>query len=314
MENPSSLEEPYTVSTFYRFQALDTERLEELRHQLEKAGEELGLCGLFLIGTEGFNATVAGPHSPLATYKSLVQKTFGGEEIFFKDSKAFKNPFRIMRVKVRDEIVTLGRPDLIPFVGENHLSPEEWHQWLQREDVQVIDTRNTYEFEIGKFKQAKTFDIEHFQDFPEHLKKSGVDKEKPVLIYCTGGIRCEKAILEMHEQGFKEVKQLEGGILNYLEKYPDGDFEGECFVFDHRVAVDKNLQPSQRYTLCPHCGQPSDQWIECKQCGTSERVCKHCLAKEAKFETCSKNCAHHFSKGHKTSKLHLAELKKRGRV
>lgn len=314
MENSLELLKEYTVTTFYRFQPLAPAQLEELRESLQAKGESLGLCGLFLIGPEGLNATVAGRHLKVSEYKDYVQSTFGGETFFFKDSMAYKNPFRLMRVKIREEIVTLGRPDLVPYEGDGHLSPEEWHKWLEREDVQVIDTRNTYEYQIGKFKNALTFEIEHFQDFPEHLKSSGVDKEKPVLIYCTGGIRCEKAILEMQEQGFKEVKQLEGGILNYLEKFPEGHFEGECFVFDHRVAVDKNLEPSNRYTLCPHCGQPSDQWIECKQCGTSERVCQSCLDKDKNNETCSKNCAHHYSKGHKTTRLHLDELKKRGRI
>ncbi|NJL25760.1 MAG: hypothetical protein HC902_11680 [Calothrix sp. SM1_5_4] len=116
--------------------------------------------------------------------------------------------------------------------------------------------------------------------------------DKKVLIYCTGGIRCEKAILAMHELGYKNVHQLGGGILNYLKEYPKGEFEGECFVFDYRVAVDQNLQPTRRYQLCPHCGQPANTEVSCTQCEAKSVICHHCI-EERSITTCSKNCAHH---------------------
>jgi UPF0176 protein len=112
------------------------------------------------------------------------------------------------------------------------------------------------------------------------------------LIYCTGGIRCEKAIVEMNNHGFDNVYQLDGGILNYLEKFPNQKFEGECFVFDHRVAVDQDLKPSQTYGLCPHCGQPAEEKIECVRCDTVVAVCNECRDQHGK-RTCSKNCAYH---------------------
>lgn len=305
----------YRVTTFYRFQQLEASKLEQLRLEILEEGERLNLCGLFLLGEEGFNATVAGEVGPIEDYKNFVQQTFGGEPLFFKDSPALKKPFRQLRVKVREEIVTLGRPDLVPLEkDDSHLPPHEWHKWLQKEGIQVVDTRNDYEVEIGKFKQAIDFKISEFQEFPERVKNSDLKKDQPVLIYCTGGIRCEKAILEMKEQGFKEVKQLEGGIINYLKEFPQGDFEGECFVFDHRVAVNPELKPSETYTLCPHCGQPAKDWIECLQCGTEERVCPKCREQDKRYHTCSKNCAHHYAHGHRTSRIHLDELKKRGRI
>ena len=117
-----------------------------------------------------------------------------------------------------------------------------------------------------------------------------------MLIFCTGGIRCEKGILEMQRRGFNNVYQLEGGILNYLEKKPGQEFEGECFVFDHRVAVDQDLKPSARYKLCPHCGQPAETKIECGRCDSEAFVCGDCLTQNFKANTCSKNCAYHFER------------------
>jgi UPF0176 protein len=125
-------------------------------------------------------------------------------------------------------------------------------------------------------------------------------------MFCTGGIRCEKASLEMAEQGFDDIYQLDGGILNYLAEYPNEKFEGECFVFDHRVAVDQNLDPTTKHDLCIHCGDPSGkETFECIQCkNESYGVCKTCWDKSEKLHTCSKNCAHHFEHGHKSKNVH----------
>jgi UPF0176 protein len=184
---------------------------------------------------------------------------------------------------------------------------------MQDPEVVVLDTRNDYEVDIGKFKNARDFRTKEFQEFPESLKQSDIHPDQKVLIYCTGGIRCEKAILAMEEQGYKNVYQLDGGILNYLKEYPDGAFDGECFVFDYRVAVDSRLEPSQQYTLCPHCGQPAGgPVIQCEQCGRDEVICSSCTASgEA---TCSKNCSHHRKIGSKSRKVHLDELRKRNRM
>jgi UPF0176 protein len=156
----------------------------------------------------------------------------------------------------------------------------------------MIDTRNWYEYKIGTFQGALNPDIEKFTDFPEYIEKQGISKDKKMLIFCTGGIRCEKGILELQQQGYEKVYQLEGGILNYLAQYPRDEFKGECFVFDHRVAVDQNLSPSKNYVLCPHCGQPGDTSIVCKRCDHEDKICESCAQLTYKKETCSKNCAH----------------------
>ena len=133
-----------------------------------------------------------------------------------------------------------------------------------------------------------------------------MDKNKETLIYCTGGIRCEKALPIMKEQGFKKIYQLEEGILNYLKKHPNSYFKKDCFVFDHRVALNQNLEASQNYTLCPHCGQPGDQKISCKHCNKPETICKICLKTSPHYKTCSKNCAHHFKEGHTCHKKYIS--------
>jgi UPF0176 protein len=208
----------------------------------------------------------------------------------FQDSKAGAQVFKRWSVQMRSEIVNLQLPDAKP-AQDTHLTPEEWHAMLQ-EDVMVLDTRNTYETNVGTFKNAVDPKLKNFQEFPEYVRSAGIPKQKKVLMYCTGGIRCEKAIHAMRAQGYEHVYQLEGGILAYLKQFPNAAFEGECFVFDHRVAVDQELKPSARYALCPHCGDPGDKTVACVHCTKSCVICTTCAAHEER-QTCSKNCRHH---------------------
>lgn len=305
-ENPSTL-----ITTFYKFTPLNEDSLESIKAQLESWATDLTLMGLVLIGTEGINASVAGEPKSIEQFKKNVLNVVD-HSIWFKDSWGPKKPFSRFKVKIKSEIVTLGRPDLVPKEElNNHLTPAEWHKTMQEEDVVVVDTRNKYETDIGLFKGALDFRIDDFQEFTQKMEESGIDKNKKVLIYCTGGIRCEKAILELKEKGYKNVFQLHGGILNYLKEFPEGHWQGECFVFDHRVAVDGQLQPSQKYSLCPHCGQPANTPIECKQCGREESVCHNCLKVSADKHTCSKNCANHFRIGSQSRNVHEDSFRKR---
>lgn len=299
------------ISTFYQFLPLKPDQVEAIKMHLETCAENHAVRGLVLLGTEGVNATVSGSVAGVETFKEEVRSSF--PQITFKDSESSKHPFHVFKVKIKDEIVTLGKPDLKPPLGvNNHLSPRDWHAAMQEPDTIVLDTRNDYEVEIGKFKNAIDFKTEEFNEFPEKLKSSGIPKDKKVLIYCTGGIRCEKAILEMRAQGYDKVFQLEGGILNYLKELPDQDYEGECFVFDYRVAVDQKLQPTKNYRCCPHCGQPAKETITCTQCGRGETVCNRCISEN--ITTCSKNCAHHAAIGSGSRGIHLQELNKRHRI
>ncbi len=302
----------YQLCTFYRFFPIPEEKLSELSQTIEAIALKHDIFGLFLIGTEGVNTTVSGLPTNVEPFKKEVQALFEFEDLNFKDSFSHIRGFEEFKIKSRKEIVTLGREDIVPDqVTYRHLSPEDWNRMSEKEDVIVLDTRNTYEVEVGKFSNAKDLEIEEFRDFPEKLKTSDLPKDKTYLIYCTGGIRCEKAIYEMQEQGYKDVYQLDGGILNYLEKCPEQKFDGECFVFDYRVAVDQKLKPTETYSLCPHCGQPAKELIECTQCGREEKICYRCEKLGEDKLTCSKNCAHHKRHGHKTTKPHLDGIRNR---
>lgn len=284
----------YYVTTFYKFLRLQDP--EKVQQDLEHKADELNVKGLVILGHEGFNSTCASPSAEsFELWKKFICDYFQLPELFFKDSESEKAPFRRFKVKIREEIVTTGIPEIMPPEGKNHhLSPEEWNRVLKEEDVVMIDTRNWYEYKIGTFKGAMNPDIEKFTDFPQYIEAQGIAKDKKMLIFCTGGIRCEKGILELQKQGYENVYQLEGGIINYIKEYPNDQFEGECFVFDHRVALDQDLQPSQKYGLCPHCGQPSEIKIECKRCDSEELICVECSELEFKKDTCSKNCAHQY--------------------
>ncbi len=304
--------EPILISSFYRFTPLSEAALERGLQQLETMATNTGLRGLILMGPEGINATVSGTALAIEACKSLVADWLTIGDLVFKDSVGAKHPFQIFRIKIRDEIVTLGRPGLVPDSRQNqHLSPERWHKAIQQPGAVILDTRNRYEVEIGKFKSAIDLGIDEFSEFPEKLAASGLSKDAPVYMYCTGGIRCEKAMVHMQEQGYTNLNQLDGGILSYLKEFPEGEFAGECFVFDYRVAVDARLAPTRQYRLCPHCGQPAKTPVSCIQCGRAEQICSTCHTQGQR--ACSKNCAHHASIGSSSSKAHLPELRKRNR-
>lgn len=295
MSNLSNAHAHYFISTFYKFKKIEDP--EAMKLFLEEIAAKTETIGLIILGHEGINATVASSsETGLAEFKRNILSKLELSELMFKDSKADKAPFRRFKVKIRAEIVTLGTPELTPDKQKNHhLSPTEWNNVLKNEkDYVMIDTRNWYETKIGTFKGAVNPKTDQFTEFPKFMEQNNFEKDKKVLIFCTGGIRCEKGILELQRQGYDEVYQLEGGILNYLKEYPEDQFEGECFVFDHRVAVDQNLQATDKYKLCPHCGQPADTPIDCSRCDTHTLICDDCAELEWKKITCSKNCAYHF--------------------
>ena len=283
----------FFITTFYKFTPVANP--ETFKLELEVLALKTNTLGLIIIGTEGINATVASETEVgLETFKKIVLQKLGLESILFKDSASATPPFRRFKVKIRPEIVTLGTPELVPSEGRNHhLSPHEWNEVLKNEkDILVIDTRNWYETKIGTFKNAINPRTEQFTEFPKFMEENNYDKNKKVLIFCTGGIRCERGILELQRQGFNDVYQLDGGILNYLNEFPNDQFEGECFVFDHRVAVTQELKPTSNYNLCPHCGQPGNTTVDCKRCDTHTFICDDCEKLKWKNVTCSKNCAY----------------------
>lgn len=290
----------FFISTFYNFVAISDP--EAFKTELKQKAEQLNIKGLIIIGHEGFNTTSSSDSAEnLTAWKNFFCQRFSLAELNNKDSVSDKPPFLRFSVKIRPEIVTTGRTDLhlgTEQVGQNHhLTPEEWDRVLkeERDQVVVIDTRNWYEYNIGTFKGALNPNIEKFTEFPSYFEKQKIEKDKKILIFCTGGIRCEKGILELQEKGYNNVYQLDGGILKYLEEKPHQEFEGECFVFDNRVAVDQDLKPSQVYKFCPHCGQPAKIQKDCVRCDSEFHICEKCVELEVKKDTCSKNCAHQWS-------------------
>jgi UPF0176 protein len=246
------------VVSFYRF--LDISDPESLRDELQGLCDKQGLLGTILVATEGFNGTLAGQPDAVATVFEWLRSRFHiADELDARWSSAEQPPFRRMRVRLKREIVTLGRPDILPHkTTGQHVPPEQWNALLDDPNVLLVDTRNHYEHEVGTFPGAIDPGNDSFRGFPEFAKMlAESSKERPLAMFCTGGIRCEKATALMLELGFREVYQLQGGILNYLETVPaeENYWDGECFVFDTRVAVDRDLSEGG-YVQCHACRRP----------------------------------------------------------
>jgi len=246
------------VAAFYRFVDVDDPAL--FRDELRLQCEPLGLLGTVLIAGEGVNGSLAGDGDAIRAVFAFIERRLGLDEaIEARWSDVDAAPFRRLRIKQKKEIVTLGRPDILPHKGTGeHVSPERWNALLDDPDVLVIDTRNRYEIEVGSFPGAEDPGTDSFREFPDYareLAESGTDR--PLAMFCTGGIRCEKATALMIELGFDRVFHLEGGVLNYLESMPEEDnrWSGECFVFDTRVAVDRDLAEGG-YVQCHACRRP----------------------------------------------------------
>ena len=286
----------YHVSAFYRFCDIPVEALAGLSSTLTTCAERTETRGLVILAPEGVNGTIAGTKAGVREFELFLRSNLGLSELPTKQSFAKKNPFRRFKVDLRSEIVTIGDQTLKPTGDKHrHLTPEEWHQKISNGSSVILDTRNRYETRVGKFRGAIDPSIGKFSEFSEFVRECGIPKNAEVLMYCTGGIRCEKAILEMERQGYNNVYQLEGGILSYIEQFPEGMYDGECFVFDHRVAVDRKLQPSMKFGLCPHCGDPAPLDIVCGYCGSTRRICEKCNEVPAR-KSCSKNCEHHLAR------------------
>jgi UPF0176 protein len=246
------------VVAFYRF--TDVPEPEKIRSGLYALCQRQQLLGTILVATEGVNGTLAGDGDAIQIVFDWLQETLELRgPIEGRWTEASDAPFRRMRVKLKSEIVTLGRPDIRPdrHTGK-HVSPEDWNSLIDNPETLVIDTRNHYEVEVGTFPKAVDPGTDIFKQFVEFAQElSESDKSRPLAMFCTGGIRCEKATALMLELGFNDVSQLQGGILNYLETIDKSEsrWDGECFVFDTRVAVDRDLAEGG-YVQCHACRRP----------------------------------------------------------
>ncbi|MGV8936475.1 MAG: rhodanese-related sulfurtransferase [Allorhizobium sp.] len=247
----------FLVAALYHFATF--ERFESVRAPLQALCEENGVRGTLLIAREGINGTIAGPDDGIATVLAFLRALPEFTKLDHKESRASKMPFLRMKVRLKKEIVTMGVEDIDPnrIVG-TYIDPKDWNALIADPDTIVIDTRNDYETAIGTFRGALDPNTKSFREFPDWVRNNAGLHNKPKLaMYCTGGIRCEKATAFMKQQGFDEVYHLKGGILKYLEEVPQEQslWDGACFVFDERVSVTHGLIEGE-HTLCHACRYP----------------------------------------------------------
>lgn len=263
-----------TVTAFYKFVSLA--ELPELRETLLALGRDHEIKGTILLAPEGINATIAGPDEGIRQVLAHLRADPRFADLVSKESYADEMPFGRLKVRLKREIVTLRRPEADPArrVG-TYVKPEDWNALLADPDVLVIDTRNAYEVGIGTFEGAIDPATRAFSEFPDFVAANlDPEKHKRVAMFCTGGIRCEKASAFMLSQGFPEVYHLEGGILKYLETVPPEQslWQGECFVFDERVALEHGVRPGT-HAMCKSCGAPVPRDAETGGAG----LCPRCL-------------------------------------
>ncbi|MBR8832347.1 MAG: hypothetical protein N5P05_002292 [Chroococcopsis gigantea SAG 12.99] len=245
------------VATFYKFVPLSD--LNQLRARLQSYCVSEGIKGTILLATEGINGTISGTRSQIDNTLAHLRSQQPFADLRHRESTAQDTPFKRLKVKIKKEIVTLGKPEINPNekVG-TYVSPQDWNGLIQDPEVTVIDTRNGYEVDIGTFKRAIDPRTHHFREFPQYVTRNlDPGKHQKIAMFCTGGIRCEKASAYLLSQGFKEVYHLQGGILNYLEQIDPEEslWEGDCFVFDERVALAHELTETH-YRMCRGCGHP----------------------------------------------------------
>ncbi len=267
------------VASFYRF--LEIPAAADLRDRLYAICEGENLLGTVLLAAEGFNGSLAGKREGiLRTLRWLEEALALAAPVVPRWSEASEAPFRRLHVRLKKEIVTLGRPDIRPDIRTGHyVDPERWNTLLEDPDVLVIDTRNRYEIEVGTFPSAVDPGTRSFREFQEFARElADENRDRPLAMFCTGGIRCEKATALMLEMGFEEVYHLEGGILRYLEETDpkENKYVGECFVFDTRVAIDQDLGEAG-YVQCHACRRP----LSAADLATAEYregiSCPHCI-------------------------------------
>lgn len=262
------------IIAFYKY--VDIENPHEFCKKHMEECTLLNLKGRILVATEGINGSVSGEDDKIEAYKNLLIKDKRFSDIEFKEDKGIMHPFKKMQVKIKPELVRFEQDVDYKDAG-THISPNEFLKKSKNKDVIILDARNNYESRVGKFKNALTPDIKTFRDFPKVLESLNGNEEKEILMYCTGGIRCEKASAFLKKNGFKKVYQLHGGILNFGKELPDTIWEGKCFVFDKRMVSSINSEENP-ISLCDLCGVQCDLYKNCRneECDKLSVICLQC--------------------------------------
>lgn len=247
----------FTVTALYRFTRFENPGA--LRQPLIDLCRARGITGTLLLAAEGINGTIAGSETAVETVLNHIRALPGCAELDHRNSRARRQPFKKLKVRLKREIVTLNQPQVDPReAAGRYVETKDWNDLIRRNDIVAIDTRNDYEVAIGTFEGAIDPGIRTFSQFPSWWKAN--EKRfgnRPVAMFCTGGIRCEKSTSYLLQQGVKEVFHLKGGILRYLEEVTPAEsiWHGECFVFDRRISVGHGLTEGQ-HVLCHACGRP----------------------------------------------------------
>ena len=245
----------FEVFGFYKF--IKTNNLKKNKEILQKLLIQNNLRGTIIIAKEGLNGTISGKSKNILILINKLQSLFSFKKFDNNNkSKSSFQPFHKPKVKIKKEIVPMNLT-LNPKERNlnTHLNPKEWNKLIKKKDTHIIDTRKPFEYEVGTFKKSINPNINNFKDFPKYLKK--LKKNKPIAMFCTGGIRCEKTSVFLKKKGFKNIYQLNGGILNYLQKMKKEEslWKGECFVFDNRISLKHGLK-SGTFKMCSGCRKP----------------------------------------------------------
>lgn len=278
------------ILLFYKYVNIENPEEFAKRHRL--LCDEIGLKGRILVAEEGINGSVSGNKEQTEIYKEELRKDSRFSKMVFKEDLGITHPFKKMIVKVKKEIVNFGEKVNLEDTGK-YLSPREFLEIYNSgrvgNEIFILDARNEYESRVGKFKQAITPNIKTFREFPKLAEELKDKKDKKIVMYCTGGIRCEKASAYLKKKGFKDVCQLEGGILTFGKQFPDTIWEGKCFVFDKRLVSNINTEENI-LTKCEICGIVCDLYKNCAN-NLCDKYCIVCIECEKKYGgCCSKEC------------------------
>ena len=278
-----------SVLSFYKYVRIGNPA--KIQEEQIKLCKSLNLLGRILLGEEGINGSVYGAKESVQAYRQELSKSglFCGIE--FKEQPSQKPAFRKLFVRIRKEIVNSGLEVDLKNTAD-FVSPQELKKMLDKnEDIVLVDVRNDYESRIGRFKNARTMSMKNFRDFPNYVDEIKDLKDKNVVTYCTGGIRCEKASAFLKESGFKNVSQLKGGILSFGNEFPDTYWQGKCFVFDDRIAIEINEKNTEPLNECSWCGKKCGNYLNCYniECDRLFICCEECSEKSNK--SCSEECS-----------------------
>lgn len=281
----------YRVILYYIYTRIDDPERYRDEHHLFCL--ENNLLGRIIVSPEGLNGTVSGIAEDCEAYMTYLRADPRFAAVQFKIEEHDTHAFKKLHVRVKDEIVNSDLPvDPTRRTGQ-HLEPVEFKKMMRDPDVVLVDMRSRYEHEVGRFKGAITFDMENLRELPEHVDEIAHLRDKKIITYCTGGIKCEKASAYLLERGFENVYQLHGGIIRYGLEEGGEDFDGKCYVFDNRVAVEVNKINPEIISDCYVCGEKCDRMVNCANpdCNRHAPICEACGHKLA--GACSEECHTH---------------------